>query len=482
MRVLYVDLDCCRSDHLSVNGYRRRTSPAIDAIAADGVSFRRCFAANSPCLPSRASLFSGRFGIQNGVVAHHGPGERFRVTSAGHGRDPRYPMWPYVLWRAGMHTVSLSSFAHRHNAWWFADGWAEQHSLIQGGQETAAEVNRLALPWFKDHAREDNWFVHLHYWDLHSHYRLSQADAARFADEPAPDWPDDDTIRRQFETFYGPRSGRDLFANYEPKSGSADKSPTPIMPDHVSNRAEFKRLIDGYDAAIHHVDRHIAQVLDVLADAGVLDDTAVIFSADHGDSFGEHGQYMDHGIANDAVHNIPLIIRWPGVTHGQGPEQKPTHGGGWESRPERTPSPLRGEGGVRDAGSNPHPALSLKGRGVTHSDALVYGMDLAPTVLDLLGLPTPSGWDARSVAPALRGEPFPGRPYLVMDHGIYTLTRAVRTPDHLLIRMLHPGCYPYDDPVYLHDLNADPHQTVNLAASRPDLVGDLSAKLAEWKD
>lgn len=109
-----------------------------------------------------------------------------------------------------------------------------------------------------------------------------------------------------------------------------------------------------------------------LEELGIWEDTAIIVSGDHGDSFGEHGQYADHGIANEAVHNIPMIVRWPGVT----------------------------------------------GRG--SCDRLIYGLDLGSTLCELLGLPTPAGWDGRSFAPALRGEEFDGWPYLVWDHGIYT--------------------------------------------------------------
>ena len=84
MRILYIDIDCCRADHLGCNGYFRDTSPNIDRIASEGVSFTNCHTSNSPCLPSRAALFTGRFGINNGIVSHHGVGERLRPNSASH--------------------------------------------------------------------------------------------------------------------------------------------------------------------------------------------------------------------------------------------------------------------------------------------------------------------------------------------------------------------------------------------------------------
>ena len=63
------------------------------------------------------------------------------------------------------------------------------------------------------------------------------------------------------------------------------------MPDAVSSRRDFEHMITGYDASIAYVDSHVAQVLDELDRQGVLDDAAIIISADHGDAFGEHGRY-----------------------------------------------------------------------------------------------------------------------------------------------------------------------------------------------
>jgi len=421
-----IDLDCLRSDHVGVNGYHRNTTPNIDHIAHDGVSFTHAYCANSPCLPARASLFTARFGVQNGIVSHHGVGERLRHTSSGHWRDPEKPFFQHHLWSRGMKTVSFSCFHDRHNAWWFAAGWQELHTFTRKrGQETADEVNAAVLPWLRAHAGEDNWFLHVHYWDIHTPYRISQEWADPFRDDPPPDWPDQAAIDRH-QRIYGPKTALDLFT-------LGDKSPTPVMPDAVRTEADFKKLIDGYDGAIHFADHHVGQLLDVLSKAGVLDETAVIVTGDHGDSFGEHGQYSDHGIANEAVHRVPMIVKWPGLP----------------------------AGGVRTE--------------------LIYIMDIAPTVTELMGFPVPEGWDAQSFAPALRGEEFTGRPYLVYDHGIYTFTRTVRTRDWMLMHVLHPGLYPYDEPMMLHDMREDPHQETNLAAERPEVVAELNGLLAEWR-
>ena len=65
MRILFVDIDSLRPDHLSCYGYHRETSPNIDRVAKEGVRFMNCYATDTPCLPSRTALFSGQFGARD---------------------------------------------------------------------------------------------------------------------------------------------------------------------------------------------------------------------------------------------------------------------------------------------------------------------------------------------------------------------------------------------------------------------------------
>src|SRR5581483_11327966 len=93
MRVLLVDCDSLRADHLGCYGYHRATTPTIDRIAAEGTRFARCYASDVPCLPSRTALWYGRFGIHTGVVAHAGTAAKIRYPGDGHGTDPdRLPL------------------------------------------------------------------------------------------------------------------------------------------------------------------------------------------------------------------------------------------------------------------------------------------------------------------------------------------------------------------------------------------------------
>ena len=81
MRVLYLDIDTLRPDHLGCYGYHRNTSPNIDRLASEGVRFDNCYVSDSPCLPSRAALYTGQCGIRNGAI-NHGGAERMIVYPA----------------------------------------------------------------------------------------------------------------------------------------------------------------------------------------------------------------------------------------------------------------------------------------------------------------------------------------------------------------------------------------------------------------
>jgi arylsulfatase A-like enzyme len=427
MRVVYLDLDTLRPDHMGCYGYHRDTTPNVDRIAQEGVRFRRAYASSTPCVPSRASLLSGRFGVQHGVLTHWGPGSEFRFPAQDGTYRQDVPLLSRWLQQHGYKTVSFSSFVDRHQASWFAAGWSEFHShTLKQGLETASEVNAAVIPWLRAHGREDDYFLHLHYWDAHRPFRMSPEWAEMFSDSPPPEWPDEAAIQSHQDNT-GPFTARELFPFDE-------RSPVPTMPEAIANRADFAHLVNGYDGAIRYLDDQLGQIFDALADLGVMDDTAIIVSSDHGEAMGEHGVYADHVCAGEEVHRIPMIIRWPGM------------------------------GAVdRDY------------------EGLCYNVDLPPTLCDLLGLPTPPGWVGQSFGEAVRGEDWQGWPYLVWDHGLYSCQRAVRTPDRLYIRTYHPGLFPFPRRM-LFDPEKDPYSTVNLIEEQPDVAAAMEATMQDWLD
>lgn len=436
MRIIYIDIDSCRPDHLGCYGYARPTSPVIDEVARQSVVFLNCHASDSPCLPSRAALFSGRFGINNGVTCHDGPASQFRYAGRGHTHDVDRPMWMRHLQQAGWETVCFSGFGQRHLAWWFSAGFTQNFgNQLPGGTESAEDVAAKVIPWLRAHGRTDNWFLHINYWDVHTPYHAPKTYVDRMRGLPGPAYPGPKDIARDAHTYYGPATARDWW--HESEWRNPETTETRAMPRGNPDTIEtYLGFLDGYDAGIAYVDEMVGHLLDELHSLGIREETALIIGGDHGEAIGELGMYFEHGNCCEGITHVPLIVSWPGATC-RGPV-----------------------------------------------DALIYQLDLPPTVLELLGLGVPAGWDGRSVASTIRGSEqaehaMQGRDHLILGAGIYSFQRAVRTRRYRLIRTIHSGLFPYD-PLYLFDMTSDPHQTHNIAADHSDVVAELDHLLLDW--
>ncbi|MFF8772107.1 sulfatase [Kitasatospora sp. NPDC015120] len=436
MRIIYVDVDTLRADHTTPYGYHRPTTPNLQRLADKSVTFERYYCSDSPCMPSRAALTSGQFGITNGVIGHYGEAAQFRLDT-GHGPEPDRPLLGQALQFAGHYTAAISVFAERHRAYFFNGNFRETlRATPHWGDEDAEDVNKAAIDWIRRHADEEDWYLHLTYWEPHTNYTQPvEWTETMAASGPVQEWPDERTIAEHAEV-YGPRSALDLHHSMWAGIGES-KSPVPHnMPDAIRSRADFEHLINGFDGAIAYWDHHFGRLLAALEELGIADDTAVIVSADHGESLGELGMYAEHGMATEPVHRLPLVVYWPGLTD----------------------------------------ALPQEAR---RNDALLYNIDLAPTLCDLLGLDTPPGWQGESFAPALRGERIDSREYLVLGHGAMTYQRAVRTRDHLYVRTYHPGSFRAEWEHLFH-VTDDPHLTRDLLDDEPELAARMRSHLAEW--
>lgn len=118
MRILMLDIDTLRPDHMSCYGYNRTTTPNMDKVCADGIRFDQYYCSDAPCLPSRAALVSAMFGICNGAVGHGGTAADRRNT--GKGRDFKDMLdlnnFHNIFRRVGLHTASISTFPERHSS------------------------------------------------------------------------------------------------------------------------------------------------------------------------------------------------------------------------------------------------------------------------------------------------------------------------------------------------------------------------------
>ncbi|MFA4944606.1 MAG: sulfatase [Lentisphaeria bacterium] len=430
MRILCLDLDTLRPDHLGCYGYHRNTSPNLDWIASQGVRFENYYCSDAPCLPSRAALMTGRFGIHSGVVGHGGTAADPRLEGRPRGfRDSSATAnLPALLRRCGLRTASISPFADRHSAWWFNAGFNEVMDIAaRKGEESAEEITPVALDWLGRNAKQDNWFLHINYWDPHTPYRAPAAFGNPFAADPLPAWLTDEVFQKHLQAV-GPHTAREV--NMYDDRESPDY---PRQPGALHTLADLRRLIDGYDCGIRHMDDHIGRLLAALKRQGVLDDLAIIVTADHGENLGELGIYAEHATADHATCRIPMIIRWPGMKQG-------------------------------------------------HVDrGLHYNLDLLPTLAEQFATPPNRLWDGQSYLPALRTGADCGRGQLVLSQCAHVCQRAVRFGDWLYLRTIHDGYHLFPQEM-LFNLATDPHEQHDLAAARPAVCADAARRLLNWHD
>ncbi len=430
MRIIYIDIDALRPDRLGCYGYHRNTSPHIDRLAEEGVRFDQCFTPDAPCLPSRTALYSGRFGIQTGVVGHghtaatpknEGLERQFRDSFDGQGLATE-------LQRAGYHTAQISPFGQRHAAWHFLAGFNEVHNTGQGGRESAEVIDPVLFPWLERNLSRDHWYLHLNWWDVHTPYRVPMDYGHPFAAEPLPAHLDDEELIRQHNQMVGPHGSLEINMYNDQKDALL-----PRHPGKINDLASMRRMVDGYDTAIRYVDDRVGRVVEMLKAAGIYDDTAIIVSADHGENFGELGLYGEHATADVATCRIPLIVKWPGM------------------------------------------AQDVVNTG------LQYNLDLAPTLAELTGRAPCPLWDGQSMAPALRGDTTYGREEVTLSQCAHVCQRSVRWDRWLYIRTYHCGFHLFPQEM-LFDLVNDPYERQDLAAQRPAIVHEGAWRLSRWVD
>jgi choline-sulfatase len=174
-----------------------------------------------------------------------------------------------------------------------------------------------------------------------------------------------------------------------------------------------------YCAATELIDDQIGEMLRVLEQRGMLDNTYIIYSSDHGEMLGDHGLYTK-SVAYEASLRVPLLVAGPGIAGNQ------------------------------------------------ISESLVELIDLNPTICELVGVPVLPRIDARSIAPILRGETETHRTETVSALRNF---RCIRTATHKLIEN-------YSDVTELYDLENDPCELHNIAESERKIARTLSGRLA----
>jgi len=286
--VLLIVLDTVRAQSLSLHGYERSTTPRLKQLAKRSVMFDQAISTAPWTVPSHASMFTGRYPHE--VTAnwttplddthrtlaevlsqqgYHTAGFVANMHKAGHSYGFDRGFVHFEDYPISWQMIVDSSPLLRISARYIKKGLGIQQSLIR---KSAADVNQEFLSWLPDQAKQP-FFVFLNYYDAHDPYL-----------PPKP-----------FDTFFG----------------TSKIHPLPSLWEDHYTKDEIQALLDVYDRCIASVDHYVGLLLDELDNRGVLENTIVIVTADHGEEFFEH-RLMGHSnsLYRTLLH-VPLLIAWP---------------------------------------------------------------------------------------------------------------------------------------------------------------------------
>jgi arylsulfatase A-like enzyme len=386
-----VVVDTLRADHLGAYGYARPTSPQLDRWARRGVLFERATASSPWTLPSFASIYTGQHPSRHvaGAILQRAGEKDFASLSSSH------PTLGEILGDRGYATAAFVNAVMLHPKFGIGRGFdTYDYSAGDGTRMRRANVTvDLALRWLD--ARDDRPFLLVvHFFDPHMAY-----------DPPRP-------VRGRFTRGYAGSLRLPL----------TDLRRARSEPE-TFDTADRRFIAAAYDEELLFVDYHIGRLLDGIEQRGLLKDSLVLLTADHGEEFFDHGGFEHGHSAFQELLHVPLVAWGPDV------------------RARRIAAP------------------------VSH-------VDLVPTALDALGLAVPEGLSGVSLWPTLRhGAAPPERPLIAEGTFHGPERKAVLLWPWKLIRTLGDG------EAKLFDLSADPRESRDLAAREPAQLDRLLVEL-----
>lgn len=460
-------IDTLRADRVHHLGQPRQTTPSLDRVAAGGASFRRAFSQATWSLPSYSSIFTSRYPPSTGVLsaADRLPGES--------------PTLAEIFSACGYKTAAFTCGGHL----------APGHGLERGFgiyrnrtfEVSLATTVPEATDWLGG-AASGPFFMLIHGLDAHAPYSPPLGFAELY--EPAYRGPvhlpgflrpevlvDLEDNCFDPELVMGTREGPGLEtlspgmvealvpppdpheAQASPPSaprpwttslwlgdapppgpGAAGELGLPyrLPPRRIPlSRADVEHLRAHYDGAVTYADTWLGLFVEALERAGVRERTLLVVAGDHGEELGEHGRFGHGGQVHDALLHVPLVIAGPGVARSRQVSQ------------------------------------------------VVELVDVAPTLLELCGLPRSRTFQGRSQVPWLRpGEPpAPDESRAAFAAEVQVL--SVRTSRWHLIRPIAEGRVP-PAAAELYEPERDPAELRDLSGQFPEEARLLGSRLTDW--
>lgn len=442
INIIFLAIDALRAKNLSCYGNKRNISPNIDNLAKKGILFEDAYSCINHTDPSFTTIFSGKYPLSHGII-NHGP----RVTDieVKTFNERKIKLLPEILKENGYKTLAIDWLWRWHKRGYdYYSGAKPQLSLhgflkqqfrkfpllrklirqsmvdklqekvfkgVSKAYEDARYVTDHAIKVIKENSGE-KIFLFLHYWDTHAPYL------------PPKEYIDN----------YGRTKKRieELFRYF---TSTRFKEEFEVFEKSV---LEYKSaIISSYDGEISFIDHEIGRLIDFLQTQGIMNNTMIILTSDHGESLIEHGIYLDHiGLYDETIH-VPLILIHPEL-----PEDK-------------------------------------------HIQGFVQHFDIVPTILEILGIESNISFDGKSVLSLINGSQLHSAIYA--EEAQYQRKRTIRTKNWKYIHLLSQKdeiCRRcgriHGAREELYDLTKDPKEVNNIIEKEPEIAVTLKKRLDNW--
>ena len=342
--VVFVICDQMRGDALTFLGSPNARTPNLDRLAAGGLSFINNCSNNPVCLPSRKSMFSGLYPHQHGSLAnHHGKPMPLANTMLDYfkqrgyrtgyiGKNHTYA--PEAIAAADFVKVRDREPFREYNQWvppeWHSDTYWP-------AEECHAWLNTADALQFIDGSRDRNpFFLTVSYFDPHPPYMAPPEFSSKYY-----------SYQMKLPPYIAPSK----------LSGRLDDYCKAMKCDKIKDAALTETMRYYYASIEGMVDLQVGKIMGALGSKGLLDNTLVVFTADHGDFMGQHRLVRKGMFLYDCLLHVPMIWHVPGI------------------------------------------------RGGRRSKALTQGIDIFPTLVDLTGGKMPRETPGRSLKALFAAEP-----------------------------------------------------------------------------
>jgi arylsulfatase A-like enzyme len=282
--VLLITIDTLRADHLACYGYRRLTSPRIDALARRGTVFEQAYTYWPKTRGSFVALLTGRLAAQSGYGKSHPRLLDFNATLAS------------VLQEAGYDTTAVVDNPNVAASLGYSKGFARyretwEEAALASEVDRSRAITRDAVSYLRAASKDHPFLLWLHYVNPHAPYEPPAPYDAAFQDAQAARGP----VLAQVNGFHG-----------------------GVPRQWAKGARSLGFYVAQYDGEIAAADAEVGQVLEALERSAVRDQTLVLLASDHGESLGEHDYFFDHGEnLFDPWLRIPLLMAGPGIERGR---------------------------------------------------------------------------------------------------------------------------------------------------------------------